>query len=396
MHLWELTTEERQALLNFLTSLVRTPSFSGAEGGLAVLIADEMQRLGFDAVWLDAAGNVVGRIGPPSGPALMLNSHMDTVKVSDPSAWHVEPFAAEVREGHLYGLGACDMKGGLAATVYGAALLKKRGIALQGPLYIVCVGLEEPAEGTGTRILFEEDQLHPDWVVIAEPSNLQIVRGQRGHVEMLLNVKGRSAHSSAPELGNNAIYAAARLVFNLEILSGQLADDPFLGPGVLAITDIKSYAVSRNAIPDRCEMILDRRLTVGETEAMALLEVQRIINRESTNAEVRVIEEEVTTHTGKVYRVRRASPPWALEERHPLVKAMAQAVRLVGLRPAMARWHFATEGSYTAAVAQVPTIGFGPGNPALPHTVDEHVALEQVYAAAQAYFALSMQLLAQK
>ncbi len=396
MHPWELTAEERQALLDFVRALVRTPSFPGNEGVVAALIMDEMRRLGFDAVWMDEAGNVVGRIGPQEGPALMFNSHMDTVKVADPPAWRVDPFGAEIHEGRLYGLGACDMKSGLTATVHAAALLKKRGIPLQGPVLVACVGLEEPAEGTCTRILFEEGALRPDWVVIAEPSNLQVVRGQRGHVEMTLSVKGRSAHSSAPELGSNAIYTAAHLVFNLEILAGQLVDDPFLGPGILAVTEIHSHGVSRNAIPDRCEMTLDRRLTVGETEAMALLDVQRIINREGATAEVKVIEEEVTTHTGKTYHVRRTSLPWALEERHPLVKAVLQAARTVGLRPGLTRWHFATEGAYTAAVAQVPTVGFGPGDPALPHTVNEYVEVEQVYAAAQTYAALALQLLGKK
>ena len=396
MHLWELTTDERQALFDFARALVRTPSLPGDEGAVAALIVAEMRRLGYDAVWMDDAGNVVGRIGPEEGPTLMFNSHMDTVEVADPAAWRVDPFGAEVHEGRLYGLGACDMKSGLAATVYAAALLKKRGVSLEGPVFVACVGLEEPAEGTCTRILFEEDALCPDWVVIAEPSDLQVVRGQRGHMEMTLSVKGRSAHSSAPELGRNAIYTAAHLVFNLEILSGQLVDDAFLGPGILAVTEIRSHGVSRNAIPDRCEMTLDRRLTVGETEAIALLEVQRIINREGADAEVKVIEEEVTTHTGKTYHVRRTSLPWALEERHPLVKAMLQAAQKAGLRPGLTRWHFATEGAYTAAVAQVPTVGFGPGNPSLAHTVNEYVEVEQVYSAAQTYAALAMQLLGKK
>lgn len=396
MHLWELAAEERQDLLDFTRALVRVPSFPGDEGAAAALIMDEMRRLDFDAVWMDNAGNVVGRIGPQTGPTLMFDSHMDTVEVADPGAWRVDPFGAEIHEGCLYGLGACDMKSGLAATVHAAALLKRHSISLQGPVLVACVGLEEPAEGTCTRVLFEEDHLRPDWVVIAEPSNLQVVRGQRGHVEMTLKVKGRSAHSSAPELGSNAIYTAAHLVFNLEILAGQLMNDPFLGPGILAVTEIHSHGVSRNAIPGCCEMTLDRRLTVGETEAMALLEVQRIITREGANAEVKVIEEEVTTHTGKTYRVRRTSLPWALEERHPLVKAMLQAARTAGLRPGVTRWHFATEGAYTAAVAQVPTVGFGPGNPTLPHTVNEYVEVEQVYAAAQAYAALAMQLLGKR
>lgn len=397
MSQWTLTSQERRALLDFLRALVRTPSMPGDEGAVAARVMDEMRRLDFDDVWIDAAGNVLGRIGPPEGPALMLNSHMDTVAVSDPDAWHVDPFSAEIRDGHLYGLGSCDMKSGLAATVHGAALLKKRGVALKGPLLVACVSLEEPAEGTCTRALFEEDeQICPDWVVIAEPSDLQVVRGQRGHMEMTVTVKGRSAHSSAPELGDNAIYTAARIIFGLEILAGQLVEDPFLGAGVLAVTDIKSYGVSRNAIPDRCVLTLDRRLTAGETEAMALLEVQRVIAREGARAEVAVIEEGVTTHTGKTYQVRKASLPWVLEARHPLVKAMVRAARNVGLRPALTRWPFATEGAYTAAVAQIPTVGFGPGDPALPHTVNEHVEIAQVYAAAQAYAALGEQLLGGK
>ncbi len=388
-----LTEAERQSLLRFLQALVKTPSPSGQEDQVAALILEEMRRLGYDEVWMDRAGSVVGRIGPTSGPALMFNSHMDTVAVTDASSWIADPFDAVIRDGCLYGLGACDMKAGLAATVYGAAVAARRCSSLSGSILVACVGLEEPSEGTCTRLLFEEGQLSPAWVVIAEPSNLNVVRAQRGHVEMTLSVEGRSAHSSAPELGENAIYAAARLVFGLELLSGQLGDDHFMGSGVLTVTDIRSHAVSQNAIPDRCEMFLDRRLTVGETEAMALLEVQRVIAREAVRAEVRVIEQEVTTHTGQVLTARRVSLPWILDERHSLVQAMLKAAKAVGLRPSTTHWHFATEGAYTATVARVPTIGFGPGDPTLLHCCNERVELKQVYAAASAYAALVERLL---
>lgn len=390
---WELTAQERDSLLDFTRRLVRTPGLPGAEGMVAALIMDEMRRLGYDDVWMDAAGNVVGRIGPAEGPGLMFNSHMDTVAVADPAAWTVDPWSAEVRDGRLYGLGACDMKGGLAATVYGAAKLIPHRAALKGPVWVACVGLEESSEGTCTRVLCEQRRLTPQWVVIAEPSNLQVVRAQRGHVEMQLTVRGRSAHSSAPHLGRNAIYDASRLIFGLEILAEQLLDDPFLGPGVLAVTEIRSRGVSRNAVPDRCELTLDRRLTVGETESMAVLEVQRVIAREGVEAEVHIIEEDVTTHTGQTYRARRASLPWAFEERHPLVKALLEAAREVGLRPQITRWHFATEGAYTAGVAQIPTVGFGPGDPAIPHTCNEHVEIQQLYTAAQTYAVLAARLL---
>lgn len=388
----EISQEGRQSLLGFLKALVQTPSRSGKESSVAALIMDEMRRLGYDEVWMDAAGNVVGRIGSSSGPVLLLDSHMDTVDVAEPQAWTVDPHGAVVTDERLYGLGACDMKGGLAAAVYGAALLVGRRDTLSGSVLVACVGLEEPSEGTCTRALIEDLGVRPDWVVIPEPSNLQVVRAQRGHLEMQLSVKGRSAHASTPELGVNAIYAAARVVFGLEILAGQLVDDPFMGPGVLAVTDIASHGASRNALPDRCEMFLDRRLTVGETEAMSLLEVQRVIAREGVDADVRVIEHDITTHTGRVLHARRASLPWAMEERHPLIQTMVQAARSFGLRPGVTCWPFATEGAYTAGEARIPTVGFGPGDPALVHRSNEYVDLKQVYVAANVYASLASKL----
>jgi len=392
MGMWTPTADERQNLLRFLRILVQTPSYSGNEGSVANLVAQEMRKVGFDEVILDDAGNVLGRIGPEKGSAVLFNSHMDTVEIADPYAWTVDPFSAEIKKGNLYGLGSCDMKAGLAATVYAGAILSRLNTKLDGPVYVAVVGLEEPSEGTSTQNLLENPLLSPSWVVIAEPSNLHVVRAQRGHMEMRVTVKGISSHSSRPELGKNAVYDAARLIFGLEILADDLSDDPFLGSGVLAITDVKSYAVSRNAVPHKCEFIIDRRLTVGETESMVLVEVERIIAREGVNAEVRVIEENVTTHTGKVLHARRVSLPWVFDERHPLIQTTVKAAKSVGIKPSITRWHFATEGAYTASVAQIPTVGLGPGDPSLAHTCDENVPIDQVYMATSAYAALAFEL----
>jgi len=389
MPTWQLTDSTRRSLLDFTRRLVQTPSPSGQEADVAALVMDEMRRLGYDHVSMDSTGNVLGCVGDGTGPIVMLNSHMDTVEAAEPAAWRFDPLGATVRDGRLYGLGACDMKAGLAACVYGAALLAADSRRPSGTILVACVGLEEPSEGTCTRTLFESSDLCPDWVVIAEPSNLDVVRAQRGHLEMRLTVHGASAHSSTPELGDNAIYAASRVIFGLEILADQLMVDPFLGPGVMAVTDIASHAVSRNAVPDRCELFLDRRLTVGETEAAALLEVQRIIAREGVRAQVAVVEDVVTTHTGVRLNARRASLPWVLDERHPLVQQMVQSARSIGLRPAVTRWPFATEGAFTAAVAGVPTVGFGPGDPEQLHRPNESVEVAQIYDAALAYAALA-------
>jgi putative selenium metabolism hydrolase len=396
MHTFRLSLQDQADLANFLRDLVQIPSPSTQEGAVAERIIAEMTRVGLRDIRTGRIGNVVGWVGPGEGPLLMLNGHMDTVRVCDPDAWTHAPFGTEVEDGVLYGVGACDMKGGLAAMIYGAKLLRDAGVALKGDVVVACVVQEEPCEGLGSRALIEEDGIRPDWVVLGEPSGLDVSRGQRGRLEMRLVTHGRSAHAASPDLGENAIYTAARLVFGLELLAEQLADDEFLGPGTLAVTEISSRASSRNAVPDRCELIIDRRLTLGENETKALAEVQKIIAREGVRAEVHVTEYETTSYTGCACHTREFYPAWVLPEDHPLVLDTVRAIReQLKRRSRVTRWDFSTEGVYTAGSAGIPTVGFGPGDPRCAHTVDEHVRLADVYAAAEVYAHLAVQLLAE-
>jgi putative selenium metabolism hydrolase len=394
MNPFRLPVQDRQNLSAFLRDLVRIPSPSTEEKDVARRIVQEMETLGFPEVSVDSLGNVLARIGSGSGPTLMLNAHMDTVRVSAPESWNRDPFGADVEDGVLYGLGSCDMKSGLAAMIYGAKLLQDQRIRLDGEVVVACVVQEEECEGLGTRILVEESGIRPNWVVIGEPTDLNVSRGQRGRLEMRVTAHGRSAHAASPELGDNAISIGARLVFGLEMLAEQLAEDEFLGPGTLAVTDISSSASSRNAIPDRCTLILDRRLTLGENETKALAEVQRVIAREGVNAEVAVTEYHTSSYTGNVCRTREFYPAWVLSADHPLVNAALRAAQTqLKRRPQIVCWGFSTEGVYTAGEAGIPTIGFGPGEEATAHTADEHVRLSDVYAAAEVYAQLAAQLL---
>lgn len=394
MNKFRLNREDREALDRFLCDLVRIPSPSTQERAVAERIVAEMERLRFHEVRVDRIGNVLGWVGTETGPLLMLNGHMDTVEVNDPAAWSHDPFAATVERGRLYGRGACDMKGGLAAMIYGAHLLQQAGLPRQGRVVVACVVQEEPCEGLASQVLIEEEGIRPDWVVIPEPSNLQICRGQRGRIHLQIATRGRSAHSSCPELGQNAIYTASRLIFGLEMLADRLADDPFLGRGSLAVTEIRSSASGHNAIPDRCELTVDRRLTLGETETMALAEIQRVIAREGVEAEVRVCEYTATSYTGYPCRAREQRVPWVIEEDHPLVTALVRAAHAqTGRRPHISHWRFSTEGAYTGGVAGIPTVGLGPGDPALAHTADEWVSLEDVHAAATIYARLAVEMM---
>jgi len=388
---------QAEALATFLQDLVRIPSLSTHEGAVAARVAQEMKRVGFAEVRTDRIGNVIGRIGTGRGPKLLLNGHMDTVDVGELDRWPHPPYGAVIQDGVLYGRGACDMKGGLAAMVYGAKALLEAGIELHGDLYVVGVVQEEPCEGLAMRVLVEEEGIRPDFVVLGEPSNLQVRLGHRGRLEMQVQVRGRAAHASSPELGSNAIHNAARLIFGLELLTARLATDPFLGQGSLAVTEIESQAASRNALPDCCSFYIDRRLTLGETESKALAEVQHIINTEEVEAEVRVTRYQARSYTGYSGQARNSFPAWVMPEDHPLVQALVRSVReTLGYRPKLGRWAFSTDGAYTAGVANIPTVGFGPGEERYAHTLDEQVRLNDVVDAARVYARLAVDLLGRR
>jgi len=398
--MFQLSAQDQQKMVAFLRDLIRTPSLSCQEGAVATRIADEMRAIGFRDVAMDRIGNVIGRTGGPGrgrGPVLLFDGHMDTVGAPNPSAWRHAPFGAEIEKGVLYGLGACDMKGALAAMVYAGKLIAESHLPLKGDLVIACVVQEEPCEGLAARVLVEEEGVRPDWVVLGEPTSMNIARGQRGRVEFQVTAHGRACHASQPELGENAVYAASRLIFGMELLSGNLGHDRFLGAGSLAVTHIQSEAGSRNVVPDRCSFILDRRLTLGESEAKALAEVQSVIAREGVRADVQVTEYRSTSFTGYAASQREYFPAWATDENHPLVQALERAVREEsGARAKITQFPFSTDGVYTAGVLGIPTVGLGPGDEKLAHTADEHVRLDDVIQAAHIYARLAASLLAGK
>jgi putative selenium metabolism hydrolase len=392
--MFTLSSQDRNDLVAFLQDLIRIPSPSTEEKAMAERLAEEMRRVGFPRVRQDRIGSVIGCLGDSAGPRLIYNGHMDTVSVSDLASWPRDPYGALIEDGMLYGLGACDMKGALAAMVYGAKALIDAGIQLAGELCVVGVVQEEPCEGLAMQVLVEEEGIRPDFVVLGEPTNLQIKRGQRGRVGMKVTVRGRSCHASTPEQGRNAIYDAARLMFGIELLAPQLASDPFLGQGSIAVTQIESSAASRNAIPDACTFYIDRRLTLGETEAKALAEMQGIITREGVEARVNVTEYRTMSYTGYECRAREFYPAWALDDDHPLVQATARAIReMLGYRPRIGQWAFSTDGTYTMGRANIPTVGFGPGEERFAHTVDDQIRLDDVVAAARVYARLAVEIL---
>ncbi|MBN1287246.1 MAG: YgeY family selenium metabolism-linked hydrolase [Anaerolineae bacterium] len=387
-----LSQAGRDGLSHFAQQLVRTRSLSTQEGDVAALVQAELARLGIEPVWVDRIGNVVARIGNTGGPTLLYNAHMDTVGVTDPAAWRHDPFAGVIQSGALYGRGSVDMKGALAAMVYGAALVQTQARRLKGNLTLAFVVQEEPCEGYAMSVLVKEGGLRPDWVLLGEPSDLTISRGHRGRVMLKVTVRGKSSHGAKPHLGINAVYAAAQLIFSIQMM--EFPSDPALGSGTIALTHIESRSPSLNAVPDRCTFYLDRRLTLGETVNGALTQVQALIARENLPATVEVTDYAATSYTGYECRRQEAFPAWVLPDDHKLLAVLKQsAASVLGSAPEVRYWDFSTDGAYTAGEMGIPTVGFGPGDETLAHTDDEHIRLKDIWRAAEVYAAFALDML---
>lgn len=385
---------DTSALVAFAQRLVQTESVSGHEDKVAALTAEVMRQIGFDQVRVDRMGNVIGRVGSGEGRKLLYDAHMDTVDAGEPDTWERPPYGGEMERGVLYGRGACDMKGALAAMLYAVEALMRSGTHLLGDLYVVAVVQEEPCEGYAIQHVVENEGVRPDWVLLGEATSLQVARGQRGRMMLRIAVHGRSAHSARPEKGVNAIYEAARAVVGLELMAASLPQDVFLGKGSVAVTEITSSTVSRNTVPSSCTFHADRRLTIGETEAKVVAEVRRALAREGVNATIEVCELHTVTYTGHQIIARQHYPAWVTAEDEALVVAAQDTIEdVLGFIPRLASWDFSTDGVFTAGTAGIPTIGFGPGDERYAHTTDEQIRVRDLEAAAQVYAELAVRLL---
>lgn len=389
----DLTTDERAAMLGFLRRLVQTPSHSTQEGAVAQIIIDELKAVGIPEVTVDATGNVIARLGSGEGPTLLFDSHMDTVEPTG-SGWPYDPYSAQAQDGMLYGLGSCAAKGSIAAMVYAAKRLIESDVTLNGMLILAFVVQQEPCEGCGIRALLTEAGIEPDYVLLGAPSHMEIMRGHRGRVMFKVTVRGRSSHASNPEQGHNAITDAARLIFGIDLMSADLPSDPFLGPGTVVVTHIESHAPGLNAIPDTCTFYVDRRLTLGETPTRAQVQIESVVQREGIDATLEILSYEAASYTGRVVGDEEAFTAWALNENHPLVAELRQAIESVqNQTPRIGYWPFSTDGVYTMSERGIPTVGFGPGDPLLVHTAEERVSEQDVIKAAHVYALFVAQLL---
>jgi putative selenium metabolism hydrolase len=367
-------------LIQFTQKSIQTASFTGQEQAYIQLVLEEMKRLGFDQVWVDPAGNVVGEIsGDRPGKSILLDAHADTVTVNAQD-WSVDPFSGCIRDGRMVGRGTADTKGNLTAMLYGAARIDRKKIC--GKVFVSATVHEEVFEGGSLKIVM--GQVKPDYVVIGEATNLNVNRGGRGRAEIIVESIGVSAHSSSPEVGKCAVHEMMRLIEAIE--SEKRISHPFLGPSTMVLTDIISNPYpGHSVVPNTCKVTFDRRLLLGETSESLEKELMEFAKQANVDCTITLLDGKETTYTGYEFLGKKFFPAWLYPEDNELVLKSYQAVRTLAPASQLGAYRFCTNAAYSAGIAGIPTVGFGLGKETDAHTADESIAISDLLLASEGY-----------
>lgn len=383
----EIAASLNPQMIDFCQRIIQVPSQSGEEGAVSEVYMDEMKKLGYDEVFRDNWGNVVGIIhGTEDGPVIMYNGHMDAVTPGNIEDWGgYNPYGAVIDESLMYdwncekeemtevihGRGASDMKCGSAAQVFtGAALieLRKQGFPWKGTFLLAAVVLEENGEMLGTIKLTEETfparGIEIDGMVCAEPSSLRLVLGHRGRMELKVVVTGRSCHGSSPWLGINAVEKAAKLIVEVnKRISAHAKEDSNLGKSGIALTIIENEPNALCIVPDKCTIIYDRRLIPRETVSDAVAEIQSIIDDLSADdpdfkVTVEINSNVRNSYTGESESIESQKEVWIIDREHPFIRACAEGLEDIDEEVNYGYWAFSTDIPQVGVRMKKPVVGY--------------------------------------
>jgi acetylornithine deacetylase/succinyl-diaminopimelate desuccinylase family protein len=350
----------------------------GQETAAAEMLAEELRGYGLEAAARPVAhegfpprANAVGILRNGPGPVICFNSHIDTVPVG--VGWGSDPLRLIQRDGRLFGRGACDAKGPIVAMAEACRLLAADRDAWHGTVVATFVADEE-LNSRGSKAVAAEFPAF-DGVIVGEPTDNQVLSAHRGAVRPLIRVHGVTAHSSRPHLGVNAIDGAARLLRALGAYDRQIGrrQHPLVGCACVSATQIHG-GFADNIIPDRCDIVLDRRLLPDETTEGVLAELQGLLD------EVRASDNVIA----ELFEIRGMAGGCETPESAPVVQAALAAAARHGANPALGGLtggcdlvHFRVKGS--------PGIVLGPGSLDLAHKPDEYVPRAALVQAAAIY-----------
>ena len=366
------TLTSPSSVIELCRELIRIPSPSGQENALGIFVAARMEALGF-RVEMDRYGDVLGiRRGRKSGRTLLLDAHMDTVPVTDPASWTHDPFGAELAHGRLWGRGATDTKGSLAAMMQAVAALS--GDDFGGTVIVSASVCEENLTAAALDHVLES---HPaDIVLVGEPTSLRLGTAQKGRAGLAVVTRGRSVHTSRPEMGENAVYRMMEAIYRIRALP--LPVDPELGSAVCELIEIESEPKSSiGMVPHRCTARLALRVLPGETAAGVLECISDCLSGlEGVSVDYSQLSQ--VCSTGLELSMREFIPAW----KNPHAALERQLLEALGSAPFAAPY---TTNASAAAARGIPTFLLGPGSIEQAHTVDEWIDPQELAAAVGAY-----------
>lgn len=361
----------------------------GTEGAAVDVLQKACRSAGFTVSTHDVAPerpNLVATLPAGDGPGLMVLGHSDVVPAGP--GWTSDPYRPRMSDGRIYGRGTTDMKGGLAAAVVAMQALSHAsayGADLSGPVQLVCT-VDEEEHGIGVRDFVTRQAEHSfAGCIVAEPTDLAVVRGCRGASYIEIDITGRAAHSGRPADGRNAIETAASIVDLIRLDHRQLAmdADDLLGSGTWNVGTIEG-GQGISVVAPMCRLGIDRRLMPDENPHH-IAERLRAAIRESA-----IDTDGVTVDV----RVTMEMPGFATPADHPLVATTVSAVTDAGRTTSVGGWSAACDGGFVHRDLGIPAIVFGPGDiHAEAHQPDESVLIADLESAARAYALTALRLL---
>lgn len=392
-----LNKNREDEVIALCRKLVQARSYSGEEDQAAEELSLYFKEKGFDDVTVDTYGNIIGRIkGKYPGKKIVFDGHMDTVPVGNEADWSYPPFGAEIHDGRIYGRGTSDMKGAVAAMACAAAnFAEDNDREFAGEIYIAGVVHEECFEGIAARSI--SAAVKPDYVIIGEASGLNLKIGQRGRAEIKIETFGVPAHSANPEKGINAVYKMSKVIDAVRTL--EPTSHPILGKGILELTDIKSSPYpGASVVPEYCAATYDRRLLVGETKISVLKPIEELLDRlslEDPELKVKVsyaVGKE-KCYTGDFIEGERFFPGWLFDREEDFITRVYKELTDMGCKPLITQYNFCTNGSHYAGEAGIRTLGMGPSQENLAHTINEYIEIEQLTRVTENYYGIMKALL---
>ncbi len=378
-----LVEENKQLIANEIKKIISIKSYSGDEGELVEYLISRMETYNFDEFKHDSLGSAIGKIGDGK-IKIMYDAHIDTVQVTESEDWEYPPFEGKIIDGKIYGRGAVDEKPAMAGYLIAGKIIKElfKDEELPFTLYVVGSCLEEDVDGYPLTHIMETEKIVPDFVVLGEPTDLTVFRGQRGRMEIKMTTYGKSAHGAHNQKGINAVYKMSKIVNEIEKLDSKLPIKSPLGKGSITVSNIRSEAPSMCSVPDKCQIHIDRRMTVGENEETVIAELKEIAKSVDVDADVFVPVFSGKGWTGLDFTNKAYFPTWYYEEEHDIVKSGLEAASIALEKEAKSSfWSFSTNGVSVAGMRGIPTIGFAPGDESLAHSSKEFIVLEDLYKA---------------